>query len=80
MFPKLFSIGSFYLPTYGVMVALVGWANMPEVGASSVGFLAGACVKYPLNYWTVFASRQRHRIAMPRFVLALAVRSIEVRA
>ncbi len=58
---------------YGVMVALVTWANLPEVAASSLGFLAGACVKYPLNYWTVFASRQRHRIAMPRFVLALAV-------
>ena len=58
---------------FGVMIALVSWANVPEVAASSLGFLAGACVKYPLNYWAVFASRQRHRVAMPRFVLALAV-------
>ena len=58
---------------YLVMVALVTWAKTPEVLASSVGFLAGACVKYPLNYWTVFASRQQHRVALPRFVLALAV-------
>jgi putative flippase GtrA len=58
---------------YAVMVALVAWANSPEVLATSVGFLAGACVKYPLNYWTVFASRQRHRVALPRFAMALAV-------
>jgi putative flippase GtrA len=58
---------------YAVMVALIAWAGSPEVLASSIGFLAGACVKYPLNYWSVFASRQRHRVAMPRFVLSLAV-------
>ena len=58
---------------YGVMIALVSWANVPEVAASSLGFLAGACVKYPLNYWAVFASRQRHRVALRRFVIALAV-------
>ena len=58
---------------YVVMVAMVAWANTPEVVASSVGFLAGACVKYPLNYWAVFASRQRHRVALRRFVIALAV-------
>jgi putative flippase GtrA len=58
---------------YAVMVALVTWAKAPEVVASCAGFLAGACVKYPLNYWTVFASRQQHRIALPRFALALAV-------
>ena len=58
---------------YAVMVALVTWANSPEVVASCVGFLAGACVKYPLNYWAVFASEQQHRVAVPRFVLSLAV-------
>ncbi len=58
---------------YAVMMALVAWAKSPEVVASCAGFLAGACVKYPLNYWGVFASRQRHRIAVPRFVLALGV-------
>lgn len=58
---------------YAVMVSLVSWANWPEVLASSAGFLAGALVKYPLNYWAVFGSRQRHRIAVPRFVIALAV-------
>lgn len=55
-----------------VMVVLVTWTQAPEVRASSIGFLAGACVKYPLNYWAVFASRQRHRVAVPRFALGLA--------
>jgi putative flippase GtrA len=58
---------------YAVMIALVQWAKWPEVIATCVGFAAGACVKYPLNYWGVFASRQRHSVAMTRFVLALAV-------
>jgi putative flippase GtrA len=58
---------------YIVMVSLVTWAKSPEVVASCVGFLAGACVKYPLNYWAVFASRQRHHVAVLRFVLGLAV-------
>jgi putative flippase GtrA len=58
---------------YAVMIAMVQWASWPEVLATCVGFLAGACVKYPLNYWGVFASRQRHRVAMTRFAIALAV-------
>jgi putative flippase GtrA len=58
---------------YAVMIAMVQWASSPEVLATCVGFIAGACVKYPLNYWSVFASRQRHRVAMTRFVIALAV-------
>ncbi|MGZ5072396.1 MAG: GtrA family protein [Usitatibacter sp.] len=57
---------------YVVMIALVSWARWPEILATCAGFLAGACVKYPLNYWGVFASRQRHRVAVPRFVFALA--------
>jgi putative flippase GtrA len=58
---------------YVVMVALVSWGKSPEVVASCVGFLAGACVKYPLNYWAVFASQERHRVAVPRFMLGLAI-------
>jgi putative flippase GtrA len=57
---------------YVVMVLLVSQAQLPEVAASSIGFLAGACVKYPLNYW-LFASDQRHAVAIPRFVTGLAV-------
>jgi putative flippase GtrA len=58
---------------YAVMIAMVSWAKWPEVLATCVGFLAGACVKYPLNYWGVFASRQRHSVAVTRFAIALAV-------
>ncbi len=58
---------------YVVMVTLVQWAGWPEVLSSSMGFITGACVKYPLNYWGVFASEQAHGVAVPRFVLSLAI-------
>lgn len=57
---------------YVTMVALVWAWNGWELLATSVGFVVGAFVKYPLNYWMVFTSRQRHRIAVPRFVATLA--------
>lgn len=57
---------------YAVMVALVQWAGWWEVAASSAGFLAGAAVKYPLNYWVVFASRLSHARAIVRFAIGLA--------
>lgn len=58
---------------YVVMVVLVSQLALPEVVASSIGFIAGACVKYPLNYWAVFSSEQSHHVAVPRFVLSLAI-------
>lgn len=57
---------------YVVMVALVQWAGWWEVAASSAGFLAGAAVKYPLNYWVVFKSSARHGRALVRFAIGLA--------
>lgn len=58
---------------YLVMVALVHWAGWWEVAASSVGFLAGAAVKYPLNYWVVFRSSAAHGQAIVRFAIGLAI-------
>lgn len=58
---------------YVVMVALVHWAGWWEVAASSAGFLAGAAVKYPLNYWVVFKSDTDHGRALVRFAIGLAV-------
>ena len=58
---------------YVVMVVLINQLRLPEVAASSIGFLAGACVKYPLNYWAVFSSEQEHRVAIPRFIISLAI-------
>jgi Predicted membrane protein len=58
---------------YAVMFALVTWEATPEVIATCAGFVAGALVKYPLNYWGVFSSRQRHRVAVARYVISLAV-------
>lgn len=57
---------------YSTMVVLISGLAAHEVVASSLGFVVGAMVKYPLNYWLVFGSRQRHRVAVPRFVLGLA--------
>lgn len=58
---------------YVVMVVLINQLRLPEVVASSIGFVAGACVKYPLNYWAVFATGERHAAAIPRFVMSLAI-------
>ncbi len=58
---------------YMTMIALVWHWNGHEIIASCVGFAVGACVKYPLNYWWNFRSRQRHMVAVPRFVLGLAI-------
>jgi putative flippase GtrA len=57
---------------YVVMVALVQWAGWWEVAASSAGFLVGALVKYPLNYWVVFRSRAAHGRTLLRFAIGLA--------
>lgn len=58
---------------YIVMVVLVHWAGWWEVLASSAGFLAGAAVKYPLNYWVVFRSEAKHAGAIVRFAIGLAI-------
>ncbi len=58
---------------YAVMASLVRWGSFPEVAASCVGFVAGAVVKYPLNYRMVFASHERHRNAVPRYLASLVL-------
>lgn len=58
---------------YATMMALVWTMGGREVLASSLGFIVGAFVKYPLNYWLVFESRQRHRVAVPRFAIGLGL-------
>ena len=58
---------------YLTMIALVWYWGGHEVIASCLGFATGACVKYPLNYWWNFRSRQPHRVAIPRFVVGIAV-------
>ena len=57
---------------YVTMVALVWAWDGRELLATSIGFVVGAFVKYPLNYWMVFTSQQRHRVAVPRFVASIA--------
>lgn len=72
----LLYVASGFLATgahYAVMASLIRWASAPEVAASCVGFVTGALVKYPLNYRMVFASHERHREAVPRYVASLAL-------
>lgn len=58
---------------YVVMIVLVNRFALPEVVSSSLGFIAGALVKYPLNYYGVFDSDAEHRGAVVRFVLSLVI-------
>ena len=58
---------------YLTMILFVWRYEGHEIIASCVGFIVGACVKYPLNYWWIFRSRQRHFVALPRFFVGLAL-------
>ena len=57
---------------YAVTIAAVELAGIRAVLASALGFLAGAAVKYVLNYFLAFRSSERHHAAVPRFAAALA--------
>lgn len=57
---------------YIVLIALVQMMNFDTVGASAVGFAAGALVNYSLNYRFTFKSTKRHQEAMLKF-FAIAV-------
>jgi putative flippase GtrA len=52
---------------FAVLIALVQFAAIDAVVASTAGALAGALVNYVLNYRFTFASRRAHRLALPRF-------------
>ncbi len=54
---------------YAVMISLVKWAGASELLATCVGYVAGSLVKYPLSHGVVFDSQERHRHAVPKFVL-----------
>ena len=61
--------GSHYVTT----VLLVELLAMRPVIASALGFGVGALVKYCLNYFVAFRSDERHSVAVPRFVVMLAL-------
>ena len=58
---------------YVTTIALVELAGVRPVIASAAGFAVGALVKYCLNYFVAFRSDERHAVAVPRFVLMLAI-------
>ena len=58
---------------YVTTIAAVELASVRPVIASAVGFVVGALVKYYLNYFVAFRSGERHAVAVPRFVVMLAI-------
>ena len=61
--------GCHYLTT----IAAVELLGVRPVVASALGFSVGALVKYCLNYFVAFRSGERHAVAVPRFVVMLAL-------
>jgi putative flippase GtrA len=59
-----------HLATLAALVELFG---LRPVLASTVGFGAGLVVSYTLQRRWVFASRERHRTLLPRFLTVIAV-------
>jgi putative flippase GtrA len=58
---------------YVILVALVRFASVSAVAASTVGAIAGAIVNYGVNHRWTFASERSHGHALPRFAgVALA--------
>ena len=58
---------------YVTTIAIVELLGVRPVAASAAGFLVGALVKYCLNYFVAFRSDERHIVALPRFVVMLAI-------
>ncbi len=52
---------------YAVLIVLVQWGHVGPVAGSTAGAAVGAIVNYVLNHRYTFASRKRHRHALPRF-------------
>lgn len=57
---------------YGLLIGLVQMFDVAAVPASTAGALLGAWINYRLNRRFTFASRVRHAVAVPRFLLVAA--------
>ncbi len=64
---------------YAVLIALVQFAHVGAVVASTAGAVAGATLNYALNHRFTFASRRAHGRAMPRYAL-VAITGIALNA
>ncbi len=60
---------------YAVM-GLALWTGLPPVGASAIGFVAGALTRFYASYVHVFKPTAAPGRVAPRFVLALAVQFV----
>jgi len=69
---------------YATLVALVRFAQVSAVAASTVGAVAGAIVNYGVNHRWTFDSERSHSHALPRFagvaLAALAVNALALSA
>lgn len=54
---------------YATLIALVELLMMYPVAASTVGAVIGALINYYLNYLFTFRSTERHRKALPKFLV-----------
>ncbi|MDR0771112.1 MAG: GtrA family protein [Burkholderiales bacterium] len=62
------AVAAHYSVLYGLLFLAV-----PPLGATSVGFLCGALVRFTLSYFHVFSPTQGVTAASWRFVLAIAL-------
>ncbi|MBI4182919.1 MAG: GtrA family protein [Proteobacteria bacterium] len=58
---------------YGTLLVLCEGFGANPVPASALGFVAGGCVSYLLNYHVTFVSRRRHTLAASLFLLIALV-------
>lgn len=58
---------------YGCILLLRYGLQWGDLAANAGGYAIGACVSYGLNRSFTFQSQRRHRQALPRFVLAMAL-------
>ncbi|WP_111641269.1 GtrA family protein [Marinimicrobium alkaliphilum] len=58
---------------YVSLILFVESRLLPAVAASASAYAIGAAVNYLLNYYFTFASRQRHRDTLSKFVLVVAL-------
>ena len=57
---------------FAVLTALVQFAGVGAIPASTAGAVVGAAINYALNHRFTFASDRAHRVALPRFCAVAA--------